>query len=197
MSAIIATGMKSEWSLSEAARLLGQPQYRLIYLCEKRVVVPDLSDARGRGSSRLFSARNLLEFEVALKLRELTVPAGSIAAILYALRAFETKVGDRIPGFSLPGGLTSERSANLGIILTDKGRLFFSLRSKREGEVLFGGLDFGRLAASRRTKRSFRGPRKRSAVDLPTVHGLWPTENSMARVEVDLTRIAASLNSKL
>ena len=38
--------MKSEWSLSEAARLLGQPQHKLIYLCEKGVIIPDLGDAR-------------------------------------------------------------------------------------------------------------------------------------------------------
>ena len=103
--------MKSSWTLSESARLLGQPQHRLIYLCEKGVIVPDLGDAHGRGSSRRFSARNLLEFEIALKLRELTVPVGSIAAILYALRAFEAKVAEQIPGFSLPDGLRTKARA--------------------------------------------------------------------------------------
>ena len=52
----------AEWTLSEAARLLRQPQHRLIYLCEKAAVIPDYADAHGRGSSRRFSARNLLEF---------------------------------------------------------------------------------------------------------------------------------------
>jgi hypothetical protein len=38
------------WTLTQAARLLGEPQHRLIYLCEKGVVVPDFQDAEGRGS---------------------------------------------------------------------------------------------------------------------------------------------------
>jgi len=56
-------------SLTEIARLLGEPQHRLIYLCEKGVVVPGHGDASGRGSSRRFSRRNLLEFAVALRLQ--------------------------------------------------------------------------------------------------------------------------------
>jgi DNA-binding transcriptional MerR regulator len=80
--------MRSEWFLSETARLLGQSQHRLIHLCEKGVIVPDLGEAGGQGSSRRFSARNLLEFEVALKLRELTVPVSSIVAILYRAASF-------------------------------------------------------------------------------------------------------------
>ncbi len=60
-----------EWTLTEAARLLEVPQHRLIYLCEKEVVQPDLNDATGRGSSRRFSRRNILEFAVALRLRDI------------------------------------------------------------------------------------------------------------------------------
>jgi DNA-binding transcriptional MerR regulator len=71
------------WTLTEAARLLGEPQHRLIYLCEKGVVEPDVQDAGGRGSSRRFSNRNLLEFAVALRLRELELPAAVIAAVVH------------------------------------------------------------------------------------------------------------------
>jgi DNA-binding transcriptional MerR regulator len=186
--------MKSQWSLSEAARLLNQPQHRLIYLCEKRVVVPDLGDARGRGSSRRFSARNLLEFGIALKLRELTVPARSISAILYALRAFEAKVASRREDFDMPAGLLTPNAAGLRIILTDEGRLFFSLHSKAEGEALFGGIEFDRLAASRQTKRRSKiaSPR-RSGLDFPDFHGRLP-EKAAARVEIDVTRIARRLD---
>ena len=35
-------------TLTQAARALGVPQHRLIHLCEKHVVVPDLDEARGR-----------------------------------------------------------------------------------------------------------------------------------------------------
>jgi hypothetical protein len=64
-----------EWTLSEAARMLGEPQHRLICLCEMGRIQPDLQDAEGRGSSRRFSARNLLEFGVAVRLRALEIPS--------------------------------------------------------------------------------------------------------------------------
>src|SRR6266542_989409 len=73
----------SELTLSEIAHLLGEKEHRLIYLCEKGVVVPDIEDARGRGSSRLFSKRNVLEFAVALKLREALLPARAAAAVVH------------------------------------------------------------------------------------------------------------------
>jgi DNA-binding transcriptional MerR regulator len=187
--------MKSEWSLSEAARLLGQPQHRLIYLCEKGVIVPDLGEARGRGSSRRFSSRNLLEFEVALRLRELTVPVSSIAAVLYALRGFEAKVARESPGFRLPDGLRSGRAPDLRVMLTDQGRLYFSLGPERGGRKIYGGLDFGRLAASRRTRRRSRvAGGGSSSLALPALAGVRLAERVKARVEVSVTRIARDLN---
>ena len=187
--------MKSEWSLSEAARLLGQPQHKLIYLCEKGVIVPDLEEARGRGSSRRFSARNLLEFEVALKLRELTVPVSSIAAILYALRAFEARVARELPGFRLPEGLRSGRPPDFRVMLTDQGRLYFSLGPERGGRKLYGGLDFGRLAASRRTRRRSRAARGASSnLALPALAGGRLADEVKAWVEVSVTRIARDLD---
>lgn len=104
---------KSEWTLLEAARLLGEPQHRLIYLCEKRVLVPDFGEAQGRGSSRRFSARNTLEFALALKLRQVMIPVAPVAAIIHVLRAFERKVVEEIPMFRLPrwdAGDISQRS---------------------------------------------------------------------------------------
>lgn len=185
--------MKSEWSLSEAGRLLGQPQHRLIYLCEKGVVLPDLGDARGRGSSRRFSARNLLEFEVALRLRGLTVPVGSIAAILYALRAFEAKVGRQISGFRLPEGLRAGRAPDLRVLVTDEGRLYFSLGAGAGSRKLYGGIDFSRLAASRRTRRRLR-VRGGGGLELPALDGGRLAEGTKARVEISVTRIARDLD---
>ncbi len=52
-------------TLTQAAWVLRVPQHKLIHLCEKGVVVPEIHDARGRGSSRGFSRRNLFEFAVA------------------------------------------------------------------------------------------------------------------------------------
>ena len=93
------------WTLTQAARLLGEPQHRLIYLCEKGAVVPDFHDAEGRGSSRRFSARNLLEFAIALRLRELEIGVALVGAVVHVLRAFEPRVGKEFRGFRLPDSL--------------------------------------------------------------------------------------------
>lgn len=187
--------MKAEWSLSEAARLLQQSQHRLIYLCEKRVIVPDLGDARGRGSGRRFSARNLLEFEVALRLRELTAPVGSIAAILYALRAFEANVARQIAGFSLPEGLRDAHAPEIRIVVTDEGRLYFSLARGTARPTLYGGIDFGRLVAVRRTRRRSKPTKgSRFSLELPALAEGHPTEEAKAWVEVSVTRIARDLD---
>jgi DNA-binding transcriptional MerR regulator len=186
--------MKAEWSLSEASRLLRQSQHRLIYLCEKGVVAPDLGEAHGRGTSRRFSARNLLEFEVAIRLRELTVPVASIAAILYALRAFEAKVSRLIPGFSLPAGLRATRAAELKAIITDEGRLYFALGSRAGHMKLYGGIDFAQLAVSRRVQRRRRAAARGQPLDVPALADGRLAEGAKAYVEVNVTRIARDLD---
>jgi len=40
------------WTLTQAARVLDEPQHRLIYLWEKGVIEPDSQDAKGRGGER-------------------------------------------------------------------------------------------------------------------------------------------------
>ena len=95
--------MKNEWTISQIARLLNQPQHRLIYLCEKGVIVPEFSDAQGRGSSRRFSARNIFEFSIALVLSEFHFPATISANFIYTVRFFETQVkANGLKDFSLP-----------------------------------------------------------------------------------------------
>ena len=87
---------KNEWTLTQISNLLDQPQYRLIYLCEKGVIIPDGSDAKGRGSSRRFSALNLFEFIVALKLGELHVPTNLSTNVLRALRSYLTCIWEKV-----------------------------------------------------------------------------------------------------
>ena len=79
----------------------------MIYLFEKGVVQPDLQDAEGRGSRGWFSARDLLEFGVALRLRELGISASVIGAVLHVLRGFERAIGKNLSEFNLPGSLTA------------------------------------------------------------------------------------------
>lgn len=55
------------------------------------MVVPDFGEAQGRGSSRRFSACNMLEFALALKLRQVMIPVAPVAAIIHVLRRFLEK----------------------------------------------------------------------------------------------------------
>jgi DNA-binding transcriptional MerR regulator len=176
-----------EWTLSEAARLLRQPQHRLIYLCEKGVIVPDLGDAEGRGSSRRFSARNLLEFALALKLRELTIPVGTVAAIVHVLRGFEKTVAEHLQGSELTEGLRKRGGPQLRIIISDGECLYFTLGIGDQKPKLFGGIDFRQLTA--------KGKRGRvSRHELPALEKFGGPEGSRyARVEIDVGRLAKDL----
>ncbi len=193
---------QTEWNLSETARKLGEPQHRLIYLCEKSVVVPDFGNAKGRGTSRRFSTRNLLEFAVALKLRELTLPVDTVKAIIHVLRAFETKVADEIRGFDLVGGLRNKTAPDLRIIISDGRRIYFSLGVGTGTPKLFGGLDFQNIAI-KKAKPTASGKGKTPIVEiengktlkpatLPSEFG-GPEGSKHARIEISVTRIAKDL----
>ncbi len=187
---------RREWTLSEAARLLGQPQHRLIYLCEKDVVQPDLEDARGRGSSRRFSARNLLEFAIALRLRALEIPASSIGAITYTLRAFERKVRQQIRDFRLPESLRGAGAPDVRVIMSD-GRLYLTIGTGKDAPKVYGGIHLRRLGSGKKST----GDLHRELVPLPitkkklrqVANDGGPEGNAHARVEISVTRIAQEL----
>ena len=188
-----------EWTLTEAARSLGEPQYRLIYLCEKGVVQPDLEDAKGRGSSRRFSARNLLEFAIALRLRELELSVSVIGAVTYTLRAFERKVQDQLRTFRLPESLRGAAAPDLRAIISD-GRLYLSLGTGKDVPKVYGGIDLRRIASGKVTI----GDLQRALTPLPSPrrprrHGRngdglgTPNGGMHARVEISITSIAQEL----
>ena len=187
-----------EWTLTEAARSLGEPQHRLIYLCEKGVVQPDLQDAKGRGSSRRFSARNLLEFAIALRLRELELPASVIGAVTYTLRAFERKVQDQLRTFRLPESLRGAAAPDLRAIISD-GRLYLSLGTGKDVPKVYGGIDLRRITSGKATI----GDLQRALIPLPfpkpprrrgrNGEGLGTPDGMHARVEISITSIAQEL----
>jgi DNA-binding transcriptional MerR regulator len=196
MVSIIMT--RSEWTLSEAARLLGQPQHRLIYLCEKGVVVPEVGNAKGRGSSRRFSARNLLEFSVALKLRELTLPVDTVAAIIHVLHTCEGKIRKEIRGFDLVRGLRQKNALDLRVIISDGRQLFFSLGTGEGTAKLFGGLDFQSLAARKGklatlNKENILAKNETLKTKVSSSEFGGPEGSKHARIEISVTKIAKDL----
>src|SRR5262245_6356762 len=131
----------ASWTLTEAAKLLGVPQHRLIHLCEQRVVVPDLRDAQGRGSSREFSNRNLFQLAVALAMRELELPVSYVRAVLSVLRAFEDQARALLGDFILPESLLSRGAPNVRLVILDGERLYFSVTSSSKSAITFGGVN--------------------------------------------------------
>src|SRR5262252_679053 len=118
------------WTLTEAGKLLRVPQHKLIHLCEKKVVVPEVRDARGRGSSRQFSKRNLFDFAVALEMRHMELPVSFVQAVLRVLRSFEAEAKALLGKFTLPESLVTPGAAELTLIILDGERLYFRLDSR-------------------------------------------------------------------
>ncbi|MFQ5514679.1 MAG: hypothetical protein ACE5FG_09590 [Myxococcota bacterium] len=187
-----------DWTLTEAARLLEEPQHRLIYLCEKGVVEPDLQDAEGRGSSRRFSSRNLLEFAVALRLRDLELPATLIGAVVHVLRAFESAVGKEIRGFQLPESLRAKGAPDLRVVIGDGRRLYFTLGAGAGPPKVYGGINLDDLkegttaGGSRRKLRLVKPAPPPSRTSGADDFG-GPERSRHTRVEISVTRIAQDL----
>ena len=132
---------KMEFTLTEISNLLQVPQHRLIYYCEAKVVIPDKSDAKGRGSSRRFSKLNLLEFLVALTLSEFHVPANISVKIFVTFRMFVKEVRKQIPKFELLSSLAKANSLQIDLLITNGTRLFFILNPSGVSSVVLGGVD--------------------------------------------------------
>ena len=186
-----------EWSLTQAARVLDQPTHRLIYLCEQRVVDPELGNASGRGSSRRFSARNLLELAIALRLRDLQIPVPVLQAVVYVLRGFE-----KWSRSSLPESLLGDHAPDLRIVIRDGRLLYTSLHTTSDAPPeVFGGIDLQRLRGGRRTLEDLEQEStsmKPLEDDPPASHVLRslgdPERRWRWRVEVSVTRIAQDVD---
>ncbi|MGI8460597.1 MAG: MerR family transcriptional regulator [Solirubrobacterales bacterium] len=142
-------GSGRSFTLSELARELDTPQHRLIYFCEKGVIAPELQDAHGRGSSRVFSVRNLLEFSIALHLRAAMLPLAAVDAVLRVLRTFEEALSQELPGFSLPESLRQQDAPELRVIVSDGSEIFFSLATVGGETKLFGGIPLDQVTGDR------------------------------------------------
>lgn len=181
------------FTLSEIARRLDVPQHRLIHLCEKGVVVPDVQRAAGRGSSRVFSSRNFLELAVALRLRDMMLPIAAIAAVVHVLEAFEGRLQEDFPHFALAHSLREGRSPDLRVIISDGQTIYFSLGAAGKQPKLFGGIPLaqlegdapgwdGQIDAVRSRATARNGARR-----------LGPENSHYGRIELSVTAIARAL----
>ena len=155
-------------------------------------MTPDVQDAGGRGSSRRFSSRNLLEFSISLRLRDMELPVGMIGAVLHVLRAFERNVTAEIPGFRLPASLREANAPDLRVVVSDGHGLFFTLGAGKATPKVFGGIDLSKAVDT--SPRSLG--RKLGAVEAKSVRGGefgLPEGSRHVRLEVSITRLAQDL----
>jgi DNA-binding transcriptional MerR regulator len=179
------------FTVTQAAKTLGVAQHKLIHLCEKKVVVPDVREARGRGSSRQFSERNLFDFALALEMRKLELPVSFIQAVLRVLRAFETEAKALLGEFPLPHGLVAPTAPRLTLLILDGERLYVRLASAQGKPRVFGGINIKHPHLRGRARQH------------ESVGRLGPAEadrvfaTARTRTEVDLSQIARDLEERL
>ncbi len=178
-------------SLTKAAKAFGVPQHKLIHLCEKKVVVPELQDASGRGSRREFSKRNLFDFAVALEMRRLELPVSFVRAVLRVLRSFEIEVQSAQPDFVLPDSLVPDNSPRLTLILLDGERLYFTLTENENPPLVLGGVNVRHPRARGRARNHKITGRPQQVVAQEAFRV------ARTRTEVDLSKIARDLEGRL
>ncbi|MDQ2760677.1 MAG: hypothetical protein M3Y17_09695 [Actinomycetota bacterium] len=175
------------YTLAKIARRLDVPQHRLIHLCEKEVVVPDVQGAGGRGSSRIFSAQNFLELAVALRLRDMMLPVSAAGAIVHVMRAMEDQLRGELTDFSLGTGLVGSRAPDLRVIISDGHFIFFALGPAGRNPKLFGGVSIEDVAGNAGAQlRTVEAQNAKSAFG-------GPEGSRFSRTEISLTAIAQSL----
>ena len=179
---------KRSFTLSEVARRLDVPQHRLIHLCEKGVVVPDIHGATGRGSSRVFSSRNLLELAVALRLREMMLPVGAIGVDRPRPGRSKTDCRRSFLSSHCPGA-SRTKPPDLRIIVSDGQTIYFSLGMPARNRDCSAGFRWRSDPVMRRSN---------SRIDAASFQETRPRprrseQRQFARLELSITAIAREL----
>ena len=182
---------KKELTLTQIANFLHQPQYKLIYLCEKGVIVPDEVDAKGRGSSRRFSERNLFEFLVAFTLGDFHIPTKITTNLLMALRSFDKHLTKKYPMLKLPYSLTYPDCPEIKAILIKGSCLYFAIRKEKKPVVYIGGIDLFNYERNS-TSFGFDESNSESEFSIERVETL-PTSADTAFFELNLSQLAKEI----
>jgi hypothetical protein len=175
------------YTLTQLAAALDEPQHRLLHLCKKRVVVPALGEAHGRGSSRQFSSRNAFEFAVALELRALGVPVLLVAGWVRALAAFALSLDSRRPALNIPDDLVDRAAPRLAIVLIDDDRLLLTIGDPSDHE---DALDVP--TPSKCNTKRVPHPRR-----IPRSDARRLMDGARTLLQLDLTKVAQRLASRL
>ena len=195
------TEPQRRWTLSQTTRLLGASAPEVLYLCDQYIVHPDLGDAKGRGSSRGFSQRNLFEIALAVQLRK-QLGSNTLRGALRAVRLIEETVreedGREWATFKLPDTLREDDAPDMRLIISDGRFVYLTLARSNAETKVFGP---GDLKSGDRIEDSFKNgdTRRRSARENARrpQQGATPfgglEQSQYSRIETSLTNIAADL----
>ena len=167
-------------SLGQIQEILDIPQYTLIHLCEKKVIVPDFSDTEGKGKHRLFSRRNLLEFAIAIHIRKFQIPVMATRVIIGVIRGFEEKIRKSLPDFSLFESMKKNAHPELIIYIDEAEHIIFSLQNKKNPLYL---------------KCPLHSINKKTSIRFVALSELPPRR--ISRLEINISKIIENLSKKL
>jgi DNA-binding transcriptional MerR regulator len=182
------------FTLTEVARRLDVPQHRLIHLCEKGVVIPQIHEAAGRGSSRVFSPLNFLELAVALRLRDMLLPVSAVRGIVHVLSTFGQTVQGQRKHLPLLEHLRQDNAPDMRVIVSDGRAVYFTLAPPGGPPKLFGGVPLDSLIANSGSPSAaapVQGVIGRNAPTDGTFGG--PEGSEFARMELSVSSVAKSL----
>lgn len=77
------------FTAGEAEKLTGVPYNRLDYWARSGFIKPSVAGAKGKGSKRLYSFRDLVALKTAKELRDLGIPLQTLRKVVRHLRQFK------------------------------------------------------------------------------------------------------------
>lgn len=149
------------FKLVDITKLFNIKRHFVIHLVEKRIIQP-LQDARGRGKSRTYSYRNLIEIGIFIYLNKLELSYKIAREILLSIKALESSRLERISYISVIGLINGDyflsvRSARGSkaktispeecLILDIKGKLSDGKDNKKEGFAYYFIIDVKNIIA--------------------------------------------------
>lgn len=144
---VVSVDIPTGLTMKEVESRLGIKQNILIYLCEKKVVVPDVEDPpKGRGHVRRFSEFNVFEFAIALEMKKYNIKVGYIAIIMRILRKFFQYAAKDV-GFKFENFRKDKTLPLLFLVIMDGEFIFFRIHTKNE-DKLVPGVNFTKLSES-------------------------------------------------
>lgn len=86
--------MKTDWTKSEVAEIVGLTPRTIQYYTDEGIIVPGKYAPVGRGTTRKYNAKNLVEFAVVSELSRCGIPLSDIKHVMHSGRLRESAGGD-------------------------------------------------------------------------------------------------------